>query len=313
MSRTADPERPNWVELPRDVTAAIFSKLGAIEVLTSVQYVCSSWLKMCKDPSMWRTIDMHNLGDSFDMNFDLEKICRVAIDRSNGNLSCINLEYFGNDELLHYIADRSSNLKNLRLVFCYSISDRGLIDCIGKFPLLEELDLSYCSLSIESLEAVGHCCPLLKSLKLNIQGSRYPVIECDEEALVIGKYMHELRHLQLFGNRLTNSGLEAILNGCPHLESLDLRQCFNVNLEGNLEKRCFGQIKDLRRPNDSTSDYEFDAELPSSDAGCESFDDYDDPYGVSDIELLTDEDNYDDSYYEFSDYNNFDYVDLFFD
>ncbi|KAK3206777.1 hypothetical protein Dsin_020823 [Dipteronia sinensis] len=286
---TADPEWPNWVELPVDVTAAIFLKLGAIEVLTSAQYVCSSWLKICKDPSMWRTIDMHNLGDLFDKEFDLEKIFRGAVDRSNGHMSSIKIEYFGNDEILQYIADRSSHLMNLRLVNCYSISDRGLIDSIAKFPLLEEVELSYCSLSKESLEAVGRSCPSLKSLKLNNDdGYRYSLIECNDDALAIAENMHELRHLQIFGNKLTNSGLEVILNGCPHLKSLDLRHCFNINLAGNLKKRCLEKIQDLRCPNDSTSDYEFDATLQDG-YGCGSDAD-DDPFGMYDIEFMSDED-----------------------
>ncbi|KAF5471844.1 hypothetical protein F2P56_008609 [Juglans regia] len=73
--------------------------------------------------------------------------------------------------------------------------------------------------------------------------------------------MSELRHLQLFGNKLTNDGFKAILDGCHHLESLDLRQCFNVNLTGNLGRRCAERIKDLRSPCDSIDDYEFNAEL----------------------------------------------------
>lgn len=103
--------------------------------------------------------------------------------------------------------------------------------------------------------------------------------------------MPELRHLQLFGNKLTNDGLQTILDGCPHLESLDLRQCYNVTLGGNLEKRCVEQIKSLRRPSDSTHDYEFDAEVITGS----SFEDY--PSGISDIDLMSDD--YDD-YFEFS-------------
>ncbi|XVF68320.1 hypothetical protein PTKIN_Ptkin10aG0195300 [Pterospermum kingtungense] len=74
--------------------------------------------------------------------------------------------------------------------------------------------------------------------------------------------MHGLRHLQLVGNDLSNRGLQAILDGCPYLESLDLRNCFNVNLEGDLGKRCAEQIKNLKRPDDSILDYQFaDAEM----------------------------------------------------
>ncbi|XVF68327.1 hypothetical protein PTKIN_Ptkin10aG0196000 [Pterospermum kingtungense] len=69
--------------------------------------------------------------------------------------------------------------------------------------------------------------------------------------------MHGLRHLQLLGNELSNQGLQAILDGCPCLESLDLGQCFNVNLEGDLGKRCAEQIKNLKRPEDPIHDYQF--------------------------------------------------------
>jgi hypothetical protein len=111
--------------------------------------------------------------------------------------------------------------------------------------------------------------------------------------------MPELRSLQLFGDKLTNDGLQAILDGCPHLESLDLRQCFNVILAGDLGKRCAGQIKHLRRPLDSTDDYEFYSKL-DDDYG--SFDgDY--PSGLSDYDLdLSDPCGY----YDFSDSEDYD-------
>ncbi|RHN68136.1 putative leucine-rich repeat domain, L domain-containing protein [Medicago truncatula] len=51
--------------------------------------------------------------------------------------------------------------------------------------------------------------------------------------------MPELRHLELWGNKLTNDGLIAILDGCPYLESLDVRMCYNLVIHGNLAKRCF--------------------------------------------------------------------------
>lgn len=173
---------------------------------------------------------MRNLGDIWDMDYDMVKICRHAVDRSSGALLHINIEYFGTDDLLLYIADRSTQLKSLRLVFCQNISDEGLIAAASKIPLLEELDLSYCSFSKVALEKVGHCCPLLRSFKLNTTGYRYPCIECDDEALAVAESMPGLRHLQMFGNKLTNDGLQAILDACLYLESLDLRRCFNVIL-----------------------------------------------------------------------------------
>ena len=63
----------------------------------------------------------------------------------------------------------SSQLRRLRLVCCYGISDEGMSEAAAELPLLEELDITLCPLSKESLEAVGRCCPLLKSIKWNRQ------------------------------------------------------------------------------------------------------------------------------------------------
>ncbi|XVE94243.1 hypothetical protein REPUB_Repub01dG0264800 [Reevesia pubescens] len=302
---TTEPETRNWLELPLDVTASILSRLGAFEILTSAQNVCSQWRNICKDPLMWRSIDMHNFSELLDMDYDLEKMCFHAVDRSCGHLLDINVEYFGSDELLNHIAERSSHLKRLRLVLCSNISDEGLSEAALKLPFLEELEISYCSISKDALETIGRCCPLLKSFKFNVQGCRRFHFESDDEALAIAQTMPELRHLQLFGNKLTNDGLQAILNGCPYLESLDLRQCFNVSLGGNLEKRCVEHIKNLRRPYDSTLDYEFDAEIHDTGSSEEDY-----PSGISDIDLMSDD--YDD-YFEFSGASDFsDYDDEYF-
>ncbi|KAE9602871.1 hypothetical protein Lal_00049903 [Lupinus albus] len=296
-----ESETRNWLDLPRDVTATILLKLGAIEILNNAQRVCTQWRSISNDPVMWRTIDMTNSSYIQKTEFNLGIMCRHAIDRSHGNLIDISVEEFGTDDLLNYITDSTSHLHRLQLVGCWDISDEVWIVVSKKLPLLEELDITISNLSKDALEAIGRCCPLLKSLKFNMQAYKYQHIECDEEAFAIAKTMPELRHLQLFGNKLTNDGLLAILDGCPHLESLDLRRCLNVNLGGSLGRRCAEQIKDLRNPNAPTDDYLYDAEFDTD----ESFDD-DYSYGMSDIDILSD-DEYD--YYGFSDGSDYDAYD----
>lgn len=110
----------------------------------------------------------------------------------------------------------------------------------------------------DSLVVIGQCCPFLKSLKFN-KDFNQGVCD-DDDAFAIARTMPGLRQLQIIGNQLTNDGLLAILDGCAHLESLDLRASFNLDLRGSLGKRCVEQIKDLRLPNDSlngdfTNDY----------------------------------------------------------
>ncbi|KAF8104067.1 hypothetical protein N665_0181s0087 [Sinapis alba] len=290
----------NWAELPPELTSSILHRLGAIEMMETAQKVCRSWRRICKDPSMWRKIDMRNLGDFRDMYY--EKLCRHAVDCSQGELVEINLSHFANDSLLSYIADSSSNLRSLKVAMCYhEITSEGLMEAVSKLPLLEDLEVSYCSVSGESLKAVGQSCPNLKTLKKNRVGYKRPRDECDDVALAIAETMPGLCHLQLFGDRLTDVGLNAILDGCPNLEHLDLRQCFNVDLVGDLEKRCLERIKVVRRPNDSVHDYPFDATVNDV---CSSDDEY--LYGFPDVDIMSEDEFYDDDLSDASDNSDLD-------
>ncbi|CAH8334524.1 unnamed protein product [Eruca vesicaria subsp. sativa] len=240
----------DWAGLPVELTSSIMSRLNTVNVLEKAQKACMSWHLVCQDPSIWRKIDMHN--DLGFMNL-LTKIhhrdmCRQAVDLSHGGLVEIDIWYICTDSLLEHIADSASNLKTLRIAMCHEILDHGLVEAAAKLPFLEELDISYCSFEVETLKAVGQSCPHLKTLKLN-----YPVVGYDEDdfALAIAESMPGLRHLHLSGNHdMNNTGLKAILDGCPHLEHLDLRECWKIELVGDLEDLCSERIRVLRRPGD---------------------------------------------------------------
>lgn len=120
--------------------------------------------------------------------------------------------------------------------------------------MLEHLEILVFSFDVDTLKTVGRCCPLLKSLKLVEEQSWKEHMVSNEEALAIAETMPKLRHLQIIGNGLTNIGLQAILDGCPDLESLDLRQCFNLNLAGQLGKECAKRVKVLYLPHDRVTD-----------------------------------------------------------
>ncbi|KAI3971295.1 hypothetical protein MKW92_021772 [Papaver armeniacum] len=259
---SSSEEIRNWLELPSDVIFHMFLKLGAIDILFRAQSVCSLWRKFSKEPLLFRSIDMRNRSDLLDdSKYNVEKMAREAVDRSCGQLVEFSMDNFGSDELLAHIADMSGELRCLRLVSCHQVSGEAFSAMAKKAVMLEELEICHCSLSEDTLIAVGNACPRLKSLRLNRRGYRRPHRECDNEALAVAGNMPELRHLHLFGNKLTNVGLKAILDGCLHLESLDLRQCFNVNLEGDLLKSCRDRLVKLKLPNDSTDDCEFDAAI----------------------------------------------------
>ncbi|MED6159854.1 hypothetical protein PIB30_045996 [Stylosanthes scabra] len=248
---------PNWVDLPKKLTAKILRKVGSVDVLKSAQFVCTHWYSISMDPFFWRTIHVTQK-----CNFDL---ITTAINRSCGQLEDITIAY-PTESLLHHIANSGSNLRLLRLQCCSSsLSNHALKECAKKLPLLEELDISNADLSMDCIETIGQSCPLLRVLKIikkrnHITKSLY----CeDDDAFAIAKTMQNLRHLTLLRNRITNAGLLAILNGCPHLESLDLRGCSNRNLQETILKKVCADahIKQLRLPHEylpESSDDEID-------------------------------------------------------
>ncbi|KAI3680976.1 hypothetical protein L6452_35756 [Arctium lappa] len=242
MTSIAMEKTPNWLEMPHEIMGGmILQRLGAVEILNSAQKVCTTWRRICKDPAMWKVIELDHYFDFWYEEDDFEELSKQAVHRSCGELIDISLKYFGTDDLLDFISQCSSKLNSLRLTKCYSITGNGLIHALKRLPRLETLDLFYVSIDAEDIRVIGRSCPQLKSFKMKTR-----FMECDGDALAIANSMSALRHLQMFGSTMTDDGLQAILNGCPHLESLDVRRCFCVKLGGNLEKLCKERIKDFK-------------------------------------------------------------------
>jgi len=129
---------------------------------------------------------------------------------------------------------------------------------VKKFSLLEELDISFKNLSKTSIEVIGLSCPLLKSLNLDRSKSNFYY---NALSVLGNRRMPRLRHLLFSGLELGHDGLLAVLDGCPLLESLDLRKCIIPRLSQNLERRCRQKITDLKFPK-----YFFDDDLDVDDA-----------------------------------------------
>ncbi|KAL8192277.1 hypothetical protein R6Q57_027944 [Mikania cordata] len=290
-------DTPNWLQMPHELMTMILQRLDTLEILNSAQKVCTTWRKICKDPAMWKVINMLESVISWDpdSDYDLENLTKQAVDRSCGELIDINLESFCTDDLIDYVSRCSNKLKRLCLSNCYKISSSGLANAVKKLPQLEHLHLYYTSINAEDIEVIGQNCPHLKSFKLNKEFTR-PHIEFDGDVFAIANSMPELLDLQLFGNKMTNEGLQAILNGCPHLESLDVRRCFNLNLAtGNLGKLCVERVKKFKHPNESTKNCGFNPRI-------HAYDDIDDMYssGYSDADADDFSDGLFEEDYEFS-------------
>ncbi|CAJ2640731.1 unnamed protein product [Trifolium pratense] len=247
----AESTMPNCLELPIDITANILSRLDTIDIVKSVCLVCPLWWNFFKDPLKWHSIHMTNFTSLSSITFsELAKICCYAVERSRGHLLDIEIRSFGNDDVLQSIAQNGSSLRRLWIVSCLRITDKAFCEALRKLPLLEELNISPCHISKNFLEVIGISCPLLKSLKFDRRWCLIHRCPYDHEAFIISETMSRLCHLDIKGNGLTAVGLVAILDKCPLLEYLDIRDCYSLSLtlSESLKKRCIEQIKDLQLP-----------------------------------------------------------------
>ncbi|CAK8566638.1 unnamed protein product [Lathyrus sativus] len=235
--------KPNWLELPLDLTKNILQRLDTVEIITSARNVCPMWWNICEDPFMWRTIDMSNIKlVPFDFRC-LDKICRCAVDLSCGHLEDIAIESFGTDDLLKHVAHRANNLKRLKISCCNGITDEGLIEFVKMFSLLEDLHISFVYLSKYSLEFIGQNCPLLNSLYLEMQSGyclMYTVFA--DQVFAIANTMFGLHHLAFSGIFIGDNELLAILEGCPLLDSLDIPHLLWFDISESVKKRCQEEI-----------------------------------------------------------------------
>ncbi|CAL5007852.1 unnamed protein product [Urochloa decumbens] len=264
-SRLGRHPHRDWVALPPGMLSAILGKLENIEILRGAGRVCRSWHRAAWDyPELWRRINMLFHAELF-FECGLHTLARTAVRRSAGLCEAFWGKYAGDDRLILYLAEKAPSLKSLRFISCYDVCQEAFMEAMRKFPLLEELELSISpNVCGEAFAVVGESCPNLKRFRrsknqfVNIERGG---INKGEEAMGIAK-MHELCSLQLFTCELTNAGVAAIHDGCPDLDSLDIRQCFNVKMDRAAIRAKCSRIKMLKLPHDSTAGYEFQVHPP---------------------------------------------------
>ena len=124
----------NFSQLPW----AIFLTILEFFKLTELSQLClvnKMWCKACRDPSLWRSVDL--------IKYE--------------NVS---------DEDLYRITSFSNNVLTLKI--SKRLTDTGVICVIKQCTSLVELTMTHCELSDQVLEAVGEYCWCLRKLDISL-------------------------------------------------------------------------------------------------------------------------------------------------
>ncbi|XP_047327460.1 F-box protein SKIP1-like [Impatiens glandulifera] len=251
-SGEGEERRSNWAELTNVCLIDIFSRLTPENRWNSAMSVCKSWLEACKDPTLNTVV---NLEPRFESTEDspglwtpeferrVDAMLRSIVEWSDGSLKEIRVRHCS-DFSLSFAAERCTGLEILSIMSSARVTDECMSRVAFNCPKLTELDVSYChEISHESLALIGKSCPNLKTLRRNLMNwldpSQYTEIvpldylnacpqDGDSEAAAIGKYMPNLKHLEIRFSKITVNGINFICQGCPSLEYLDVSGCANV-------------------------------------------------------------------------------------
>ncbi|XP_076931341.1 putative F-box protein At4g05475, partial [Bidens hawaiensis] len=181
----------NWLELPLDLMENILQRNGVQDILENAQKVCTAWREICKGPSLWKVVYIYNLFRDPFVTTQLNKMCKHAVDRSQGQLLDLTLINVCDDDLLQYVADRSSQLRRLELVFYHG---KFASEALKKLPLLEELSLVRINITNGEIEAaiLDACCHL-ESLDLR----RCPFLDLSVSGDLGKRCLQQIKHLKL--------------------------------------------------------------------------------------------------------------------
>ncbi|CAA0838167.1 F-box protein FBW2 [Striga hermonthica] len=229
-----------WEELIPDALGLIFKNLTLLEMLTVVPRVCKSWGKVVKGPYCWQEIDIEEWSKGCKPE-TLDRMLEMLITRSCGSLRKLAVSSLSNDQSFLFIEKHAQSLRALRLPRC-EITDPIMARAATSLSSLTSLDLSYCiRVGARGLEAVGRACRSLTSLRrvmhpLEVVGKPSQ----DDEALAVAATMPRLRHLEIAYLLVRTHSVVEIIKNCKDLELLDVRGCWDVNLEEGFLKGFMG-------------------------------------------------------------------------
>uniref|UniRef100_A0A5B6ZXQ4 F-box domain-containing protein n=1 Tax=Davidia involucrata TaxID=16924 RepID=A0A5B6ZXQ4_DAVIN len=234
----------HWDQLIPDALGLIFRNLSLQDILTVIPRVCKSWANAVMGPYCWQEIDIEEWSRQLCQPEKLDRMLQMLIARSCGSLRKLCVFGLSSDLSFSLISDHAKSLQTLRLPSS-EISDSIVEQVAGRLSSVTFLDISYCRMiGAPALEAIGKHCKFLTRLRRTMHPLEViDKLSQDDEALAIAATMPKLKHLELAYLLVGTKSVLAILANCRELELLDVRGCWNVDLDEKFVKKNFTGLK----------------------------------------------------------------------
>lgn len=213
-----------------------------------IPLLCSSkalkTLVVCRSSGNWDTVLETSLQGRTSSIFEIqmENVHMGDAGLSAISASCPDLQllYLNRatdctDSGLNAIANSCRKLKKLHIDHAGSIGDDGVLSIASRCCQLQELVLMGLPVTLVSLNALASSCPLLERMAL----CNTETIGDSEMAFIASKFC-ALKKLCIKTCPVSDSGIEAVGEGCPKLVKLKVKRCRGVT------QKCVSRLRLLR-------------------------------------------------------------------
>lgn len=131
---------------------------------------------------------------------------------------------------------------------CRAISDYCLRQTLPMLLNLQKLTLSVSHLHEDTINIIGQSCNQLFSFDITIYSLTVET-GFNNHAIAIGTSMPLLQNLSISSTqKLTNIGIESIIDGCHNLQLLNIQNCVILTLTAHMRERCETEIHNIIWP-----------------------------------------------------------------
>ncbi|XP_021892209.1 F-box/LRR-repeat protein At3g48880 [Carica papaya] len=218
-----------WEDLDTDILVKIFQSFDIFELTKGIAHVCSSWRLACRDPILWKTLDLSMLKSNF-IKIPLEpyvyvggqsdeiltRLLKISLSLSHGSI--LTLIFHFN---LYVSDEQCPRLRRLVLPAWNRIKKTGICRAVRMWPDLESLTMPSIANPPYIMEEIANNCKNFSVLKVMGLFDKY-------FATTLTEYLPNLKVLSLRCSMLNRDALLIILDGLPNLEVLNISHCLLV-------------------------------------------------------------------------------------